>query len=83
MRQLTTIEKSILVLGGVFIAVGGYMIVHPQEGWVFHPGPYKYQGLLGPNKPEYVSKRGSRIYGGIAVVLGGGLSWLAFYRGKK
>ncbi len=82
MRRLTTIEKSVLLLGGVFVAVGGDMIVDPQEGRAFHPGPYKYQGLLGPNKSEYVSKRNSRICGGVAVALGGGMIWLAFYRGK-
>jgi len=83
MRRLTTIEKSTLALGFVFIAVGMYMLIQPQEGMVPHPGPYKYQSSLGPNPPEYVSKRGQQIYGGIAVVLGGGITGLASYRGKK
>ena len=83
MRRLTTIEKSAVALGVVFIVVGAYMIIHPQEGMVSHPGPYRYQGVLGPNQPEHISKRGSQIYGGLAVVVGGGITWLAFYRGKK
>lgn len=83
MKHLTTIEKSAVVIGLVFIVVGAAVIIHPTEGPVFHPGPYKYRAMLGPNQPEHVSKRGSRIYGGIAVAMGAGISWLGFYRGRK
>ena len=83
MRRLTTIEKSALALGLLFVAAGAFLIVHPVEGVVFHPGPDRYRAILGPNQPEHVSKRGSQIYGGIAVVVGAGITWLAFYRGGK
>jgi uncharacterized protein YjeT (DUF2065 family) len=80
MRRLTTIEKSAVALGVVFVVIGAYMTVHPAEGFVFHPG-YKYR--TGTNQPEHVSKSGSQIYGGLAVVMGCGICWLAFYRDKS
>lgn len=67
-----------MAFGFVFILVGAYMIVHPKEMLVLHPGPDK--ALLRKNQPEYVSRTGSRIYGGLAVMMGVGISWLASYR---
>ena len=83
MKRLTKIEKSAVALSLVFVVVVAYMIIRPSEGTIFHPGPVKFGAMLGPNQPEHVSKRGSQIYGGIAVALGVGISCLAFYRGKK
>jgi hypothetical protein len=83
MKRLTGIEMSAIALGLLFVIVGASMIVYPGEGIVFHPAPPRYGVLLGPNQPEHVSKRRSQIYGGIAVVIGIGITWLAFYRGRK
>ena len=83
MKRLTTLEKSAVALGLLFVVGGAYMIVHPTERMIAHPGSGRYGALLGPNQPEHVSRRGSQIYGGIAVVMGGGIAWLAFYRGRK
>jgi hypothetical protein len=82
-RRLTTIEKSAVVVGVVFIIFGFCTIIKPQEGMVFHPGPYRYRGILGPNQPEYVTKTGSKIYGGFSVVLGIAVVWAGLYRQQK
>ena len=83
MKRLSTIEKSTVVLGLMFIVVGACMIVHPFEGFFFHPNPDRYETMLGPNPPEHVTKRGSQLYGGISVVFGVGITCFAFYRGGK
>lgn len=83
MKRLSGNEKGAVVLGLVFVVAGVCMIARPTERVVSHPGPYKHVGLLGPNQPEYVSKRGSQIYGVIAVLMGAGIVWLGFYPGHK
>lgn len=70
-----------MVLGFVFIVFGVYVIFHPRETFVLHPGTNRFG--LGTAGPEKVSKRGSQIYGGLAAVMGGGLCCLACYRGHK
>ena len=80
MRRLTTIEKSAVALGLAFVAVGVFMIVYPTEDLVFHTVPDKHRAN---HQPEVLSKLSSQIFGGIAVVVGAGITWLACYRGGK
>jgi len=81
MKRLTTIEKCAAALGLAFVVVGTYRVVYPTETTMVHPGP-DYHGLPA-NQPVRVSKGGSRIYGGVAVLMGIGISWFAFSRGRK
>lgn len=83
MKHLTTLEKGVFALGLVFVVVGTCMMIHPTEGVLFHPGPDRFSNISDRSQPEYVSKRGCRIYGAIAVTLGIGISSLALYRGKN
>jgi hypothetical protein len=84
MKRLTGVEKWIVALGLVFVMFGVYAVIFPAETYVAHPGPYKNVSLLGgPNKDELVSKRGSQVYGGAAVVLGLSMTILAFYGGHR
>jgi uncharacterized protein YjeT (DUF2065 family) len=83
MKRLTPMEKCACALALVFIVGGTYLLIWPVEGRFVPPGPERYQSILGPNKPEDISKRRSQISGGLAIAAGIGISWLAFYRGKK
>lgn len=80
--KLTTIEKAAVTFGLAFVVVGAYRIAQPAEVIMVHPGP-DYPSLP-PNQPVHVSKSGARIYGGLAVLVGIGISWFALsHRGRK
>ncbi len=84
MKRLGTMERAGLVLAAVFIVFGIYLVVHPSEAYVSHPGSGRHQSIIGHDPPsEHVTKRGARVYGFILVSLGGGMAWLAFYRPPK
>ena len=80
MKRLTFLEMCALAIALVFIVAGADMILRPTERVVFHPGGGKGMGSY---PSEQVSKPGSQVYGGIAVVLGAGLAVLALYRRGK
>jgi len=83
MRRLTTVEKSAVLIGSLFIVVGAWMVIRPMEGVMVHPGSGSGgRGSTG-DMIEIVTKKSSRIRGGISVALGAGIVWLAFYRGGK
>lgn len=81
MKRLTPIERSAVGFALAFIVVGAYRIVHPTDMIMVHPGP-DFTGIP-QNQPLRVSKSGSRIYGGVAFVMGIGISWFAFCRGRS
>ena len=82
MKRLTTTEKSAVVVGVAFVVLGASTIIYPTEGIVSHSGTERGKVVLRPTQPIYASKKGSQIFGGIAVVVGASISWLALYRGK-
>jgi hypothetical protein len=77
-RSFTGTEWGILALAVLFIVFGGVAILYPTEMNVFHQS---YRGVR--SSFEHVSKDGSRIYGGFAMLVGAGLTWLVFYGRKK
>ena len=81
MRRFTAIEKSAIALGLLFVVFGACMLIHPMETNALHLGMNGFTWRTA--QLEHVSKRGSKIYGGIAIVLGGGIISLACYRGKN
>jgi hypothetical protein len=81
MKHLSPTEKGAVILGLGFVIVGVCLVVHPTEGIVVNPSPLSNRDR--PSWPVHISRRGTQIYGGIAIVIGVGLSWLAFYRGKR
>lgn len=68
-----------LCLAVVFVVVGIAMLVAPREAVVWHQG-YRYTPGSGL---EYVSKAGARAYGVLSLLVGGGLTFIVFYRGRK
>lgn len=84
MRRLTTIEKGTLTLALVFVVIGVCMIVHPTEMFMFHPVGSNARNLLGPAPSlSHVSEQEVQLYGGIAVLMGIGIGWLALYRPRN
>ena len=84
MRRFTKIEIGAAVVGLAFVIIGICMLVWPAEMTMISDGAGgRYRAILGPDKAEHVSKTGSQIYGGLSVLMGVGISWLALYRGRK
>jgi hypothetical protein len=83
-RHLNSVEKGVLLLAGIFIIFGAYSVIHPVETYVSHPGPVRYQSLIGQDPPpEHVSREKARVYGIISIGFGIGMGWLVFYRSRK
>jgi len=59
------------------------MIISLMEGYLLHPGIDTHGGRRAQITVEYVTKRGSRIYGGLGAIMGVGFVWLAFYGKRK
>jgi hypothetical protein len=76
-------EIGAAVAGLVFIIVGVDMIVWPTEMMMTPDGPGRYKSILGSDKVVHVSKTGSQVYGGLSVLMGVGVGFLALYRGRK
>jgi hypothetical protein len=57
-------EKAGLVLAAVFIALGVGSILHPTEGYLFHPSSgWPPDGIIGRPNPaaEHVTQKSARI----------------------
>ena len=83
MRKLSSIEKGALLLSAVFVIVGTALLIYPIEGYVFHPTESGGgSGIPAPvgNTDEVLTKGKSRVYGGMAIVLGIGMGWLVLRR---
>ena len=63
---------AMMIVGGIFIAAGSFLVVLPTAGVTLH-----HDAESGRYFPEWVTKEGSRVYGAAGVVLGAGLVWLA------
>jgi hypothetical protein len=71
------------LLGGIFIVFGVDMIVRPTEMNMIPAGLGKVRGISGSDSVVHVSKTGSQVYGGLAILVGVGVTWMALYRGAK
>jgi hypothetical protein len=80
-QRFTGIEKILLAVAAVCICVGILSLVHPVEQIVAHSGIRSYTRF--PAWTEYISKGMARIYGALAILVGVGMIWLVFFRGKK
>jgi len=78
MRRLTAIEIGILVLALLGMVAGVEMLVFPKESVVFHQ-VYRQFGY----NIEHITKTGSRIYGGLLLMFGLGVTTLVFYGKRK
>jgi hypothetical protein len=72
MRRFTSTEVAALLLGALFFVVGLVSVVHPTESAWAHPttDPATF---MAKSYIEVISKKGARIYGGLAMSLGVGL----------
>jgi uncharacterized membrane protein len=78
MRRFTQIEWGIFALAGLFIVVGLYAVIWPTE-MNMHFQAYRHFRA----GDEHVSKAGSRLLGGLAIVIGAGLIRMVFYGRPK
>jgi hypothetical protein len=85
MKRYTNMEILAAICGLVFIIFGLVMIFHPTEMNMISPGfgAGRYKGISGSNKPVHISKAGSQVYGGLLVVMGSGIFWVALFTGQK
>src|SRR5205823_11238114 len=76
----TSKEMGAILLGILFIGLGGLLVVFPSAHIVPH-----HDAETGKYYLEQVSQRASRAYGVIAVIIGAGIVWLARWpiRGAK
>jgi hypothetical protein len=72
----TRIELAAIILGLLFVAIGGLLVVFPSAQMIPHHDPE-----TGKYSLERVSEKGSRIYGSIAVILGAGFVWFGRWPG--
>lgn len=75
MRPRTSIKKALTAVGVVFMLCGIWSIVHPKNMVILHQS-YRWVTSSGT---EVAGKGMVRIYGVMAVLLGGGLIWLFGY----
>src|SRR5690349_5888971 len=61
-----------IIVGGLFIVAGGFLIALPPAGPVPH-----HDAEFGRYYWEWTNKEGTRVYGFLAVLLGVGVIWLA------
>jgi hypothetical protein len=82
MRKLSSIEKGALILSAVFVIAGTASLIYPMEGYLFHPTESGGGTGLPPaqNAGEVLTKRKSRVYGGMAIVFGIGMGWFTLRR---
>ena len=83
MKRYTNMEIGAAVAGLLFVIFGCVMIFDPTEMTMIPAGPGRVRGVTGSDRPVHISKTGSQVYGGLSVVMGVGMSWLALYRGRK
>ena len=82
MRRFSAIEFCGLGLGAVFFFVGLAWAIWPQPGVIPHFAN-DVLGLTPQTEMEVVNSTGARAYGVLAMVLGGGMLWMALYREKR
>ena len=80
MNRYTSTEKWLAAWACLLVIAGLIMVAKPSEMVVITGGGIKYH--LPPAHPEFVSKRGTQIYGVISILTGVGVFWLALYRGR-
>ena len=78
MRRFTGTEWGIFALAGLFIVGGAYAVICPTE-MTLHFQAYRHFRA----GDEHVSKSGSCLLGGLAIVIGVGLIRLVFYGRPK
>jgi hypothetical protein len=81
MRNLTAIEKGVLVLACGFIVAGTYGVIRPEGAYFFHydsPG-HPSISLRGG---DFISDDTARVYGAITALLGLGLGWVTLKKDK-
>jgi hypothetical protein len=78
MRRFTGTEWGIFALASLFIVVGAYAVISPTE-MNMHFQAYRHFHA----GDEHVSKAGSRLLGGLAILIGAGLIRLIFYGRPK
>ncbi len=85
MKRYTNMEILAAIGGLAFIVSGLVMIFYPTETTMIFPGfgVGRYRGMSASNKPVHISKTESQIYGGLSVVMGYGIIWLALFTGQK
>ena len=71
-------EIVALIIAIIFIVTGIILFFFPREMIVEHTA-IRGKGINSPGGVERVSKTGSRIYGLIALCLGGGLAFASLY----
>ncbi len=81
MKNITSREFGGLVFAVILFLSGFVWLVWPQEGVVVR-ATNDFSGVPG-GVAEVVSKKGSRIYGIISMVVGAGVGALAVYRPKS
>ncbi len=81
-RKLSSTEVGALLLAGFFVVAGCLVVLHPREGVVQHPTMSPTGGGNPESYLEYLSKGPSRFYGGVAILIGGGIAALALYPRK-
>jgi hypothetical protein len=81
MKRRTSTELGGLVLAVMFFVSGFVWLAWPRERVVDHPTNNRL-GRTG-GFTEVVSKKGSQIYGVIAMFMGAGIGALVLYRPKS
>ena len=75
MKRHSGVEKGVLLLAALFMMVGFYLIIYPQDMVIIHPGTSGYKSGAGSSYGEHVSPNASRVYGVLSLLLGSGIGW--------
>lgn len=76
MRSRTALEKGVIVMGFTFVIIGVVAIVRPSHTVIFRQS---YKEHIIPSSVEIASPERVRFYGLLALALGCGLCWLAYF----
>ncbi len=82
MRSFTATEIGALVLSAFFVVGGVGFVIHPVETYVLHPnddGGVRGD-IFSAATYEHVSRKRSRAYGALSVILGASIAGLVLYR---
>lgn len=83
MQRLNPTWKPALLLSALCVIGGAFLLFHPIEGNMFHPSDTEGSSPRAPDVMEHISKEKSRVYGGLAILFGAGITWMAFYSERK
>ena len=81
-RHLSAIERGVLVLAGVMIAVGVAVLLFPPDFGRTFPAAHTEGWVSFPESTEHISKSQARIYGLLAATTGFILAWLSLRRNE-